>query len=40
MKDLSVANFVMGMEIKKRLCKYETLVESKKICLLDYSEGG
>jgi hypothetical protein len=32
MKDLGVAKFIMGMEIKRDHANSETLVESKKIC--------
>jgi hypothetical protein len=32
MKDLSAANFILGMEIKRDHKKEETLVKSEKIC--------
>jgi hypothetical protein len=32
MKDLGVANFILGMEIKRDSGKQETLVESEEIC--------
>jgi hypothetical protein len=32
MKDLGVANFILGMEIKRDRANNETLVESEKIC--------
>jgi hypothetical protein len=32
MKDLDVANFILGMEIKRDWEKQETLVELEEIC--------
>jgi hypothetical protein len=32
MKDFGVANFILGMEIKRNRKKRKTLVKSKKIC--------
>jgi hypothetical protein len=32
MKDLSVANFILGMEIKRDWENHEAMVKSKEIC--------